>query len=55
MKTLRTLKTVLVLVCLVAFGLAVLLGGELYRDAENRGRDIRSQGRFAQLEGVFPS
>ena len=49
MKSLRTLKTLLVLVCLVAICLAVLLVRELYRDAENRARDSRSEGRFAQL------
>lgn len=49
MNSLRTLKIALVLVCLVAFCLAVLLVGELYRHAANQMRDIRSEGRLAQI------
>lgn len=53
MKSLRTLKTLLVLVCLVAICLAVFLVRELFLDAENRAKDIRSQSAFAQLEAML--
>jgi hypothetical protein len=53
MTTPRTLKTVLLLVCLVAFCLVVFLIRELYLDAANRAKDVRSQGRLAQIEAML--
>jgi hypothetical protein len=50
MTTLRTLKIVLLLVCLVAFCLVVFLIRELYLDAANHVKDARAQGIFAQME-----
>jgi hypothetical protein len=53
MRTLRTLKIVLLLVCLVAFCLVVFLIRELYLDAANRAKDVISQGRLAQIEAML--
>jgi hypothetical protein len=53
MRTLRTLKTTLLLVCLVAFCLVVFLIRELYLDAANRAKDVRSQGMFRFIEAAL--
>lgn len=50
MKALRELRSVLLLICLVGFPIGAFWLGRLFLDAANRGKDLRSQGRFAQME-----